>query len=61
MLEHKKISWKISKIFTQERTNDCLKLYLSFYGKVEYALLAFIWEEFMDLVEAFGAKVYKYS
>ena len=60
MLEHNKISWKNSKIFTQECSNDDLKLILSFYGKVEFAILAFIWEEYMEFVEAFGAKVNKY-
>ena len=47
--------------FAQECSNVDLKLILSVYGKVEYAILAFIWEEFMDFVEAFGAKVNTYS
>ena len=48
---------KILKIFTQECSNDDFKLTLSFYGKVKLAFLAFIWEEFTDFVEVFGAKV----
>ena len=61
MLEYNKTSWKILKSFTQECSNDDLKLTLIFYGKVKFAFLAFMWAEFMDFVEAFGAKVNKYS
>ena len=57
MLEHQ-IPWKVLKIFTQECFNDDLGLTLIFfYGKVKFAFWAFIWEEFMDFIEDFGAKV----
>ena len=32
-----------------------------FYGKAKFAFWAFMWEEFMDFIEEFGAKVNKYS
>ena len=32
-----------------------------FRGKVKFAFTAFIWEEFIELVEDLGAKVNKYS
>ena len=32
-----------------------------FYGKVKFTFRAFIWEEFMDYVEYFCAKVNKYN
>ena len=32
-----------------------------FYGKVKLAFWAVVWEEFMDFVEGFGAKVNKNS
>ena len=32
-----------------------------FYGKVKFGFWAFIWEEFMDFAEDFGAKANKYS
>ena len=45
--------------FSQESSNDELGLTLSFYGKVEFAIWDFIWEEFMDFAEDFRAKVNK--
>ena len=48
--------------FYQEGSNDYLGLTLSFfYGKVKFALWAFIWKEFMDFVEGFYVQVKKYS
>ena len=32
-----------------------------FYGNVKFAFQAFMWEEFMELVEDLGAEVNKYS
>ena len=58
MLEHR-ISWKV---FTQECSNDDLKNTKPwvdlefFYGKVKFAFWAFIYVEFMDFIEDFGAK-----
>ena len=60
MLEYKS-SCEVLKFFAQEYSNDYLGLTLIFYGKVRFAFWAFIWEEFMDFVEDFGAKVNKYS
>ena len=34
-----------------------LRLTLSLYAKVEVASCAFIWEDFMDFAEDFGAQV----
>ena len=36
-------------------------LTLNFYGKVKFAFWAFIWVEFMDLIENFSAKINKCS
>ena len=44
-------------MFAQECSNDDLGC----YGKVRFAFLAFIWEDFMELVEDFEAKVNKYN
>ena len=57
MLEYR-ISWKVLKIFTQEFLHGDLDF---FNSKVKLAFLAFIFEEFMDFVEDFDAKVNKYS
>ena len=44
--------------FAQECFNDDdLRLTLTFYGKVKFAFLAFILNEFMELVEDFCANV----
>ena len=56
MLEHK-IAWEVLKICIQECSNDNFGLTLSFYGKIKFAFWPFIWVEFMDFVEDFGAKV----
>ena len=55
MLEHK-ISWKGLNISTQE----CSSGDHIFYGKVKFACCAFIWEEFMEVVD-YDAKVNKYG
>ena len=55
--------------FTQEYSNEDLGLTLSYYyyyyycyyWKVKFGFLAFIWDEFMDLVEALGANENKYN
>ena len=61
-LEHK-ISWKVLKIFPQKCSNDDLGLTLTFLMAMSNLLpgLAFIREEFMELVEDLGAEVNKYS
>ena len=53
MLEHK-ISWKVLKIFAQECSYDDLGIYSA---KFKFTFWDFIWEEFLELVEDFGAKV----
>ena len=60
MPEHK-ISWKDLKIFIQEDSNDDHWLTLSFLDNVNFAFWAFIWEQFVNFVEDFGAQVSKYS
>ena len=50
------------KDFSQKCSHDDLELTLAFfYGKVKFAYLAFILEEFSELVENLGAEVDKYS
>ena len=56
-----KISWKVLKIFAQVYSSDDLWQTLTFYGKVQFAFWSFVWKEFMELVQDFGAKVDKYS
>ena len=60
MLEHG-ISCKVLKIITQEYSNNDLGLTVRFFGNVKFAIWAFIWEEFIDCIEDFGAKVNIYS
>ena len=48
-------------MFAQICSNDDLGLTSTFYGKVKFAFRAFIWEEFMEIVEDFCAKINKYS
>ena len=45
------------KDFSPRIFNDDLGTPLHFYGKVKFAFLAFILQEFMELVEEFCAKV----
>ena len=50
------------KIFPQKCSNDDLGLTLTYFdGKVKFAFLAFIREEFMERVEDSGTEVNKYS
>ena len=45
------------KDFCPKNFNDDLSWPWNFYGKVKFAFLAFILQEFMELVEEFCAKV----
>ena len=51
------ISLSVLKTFAHEFFNDDLSWPWHFYGKVKFAFLAFILQEFMELVEEFCAKV----
>ena len=48
--------------FFQKCSNDDLGMILTVvFGKVKFSFPAFIWEEFIELVEDLGEKNYKYS
>ena len=51
------ILWTVLKTFAQAFLTNDLSWPWHFYGKVKFAFLAFILQEFMELVEEFCAKV----
>ena len=51
------ISWTVLKTFAQEFLMMTQVILRHFYGKVKFAFLAFILQEFMEFVEEFCAKV----
>ena len=50
-----KTFWLVLKILAQHYFDDYLGLTITFYGKIKVAFLPFILQEFMALVEDFGA------
>ena len=48
-VEHK-ITWKVLKIFARECSSDD-------HWQGQFCFLVFVWEEFIELVKDFGAKV----
>ena len=51
------ISLTVLKTFAQKSFNDDLGLTLTFYGMVKFAFLAYILQEFIELVDEFCEKV----
>ena len=60
MLENK-ILFKVLKTWANECSNGDLGLTLTFYGKAKFAFWSFIWVEFIDPIEDFGANVNGHS
>ena len=59
--EKNKVPWQVLKRFAQDCSNDDLGLTLTFLWQCQICFLVFIWEEFMELIEDFSAKVNKHS